>query len=244
MSVKIELEESAVNRLAKSLARNAYPPPDNDQNESLFERMPWLYVFYRERVFRDDTNRIIGAFWPNRRPANGTAVLELGCGPGFYSRRLAARFPEISITGVDRSQSQLRCARMRAQKQRLYNCRFEQVNAQRIPSEDGHFDVLVASRLFTVLPQPETVIGEMFRVLKPGGRCFVAEPRYAVWASIPLTAMWFLAAVIYSENRYREPRKATVFTKNAFHKLFSSQPWQQVEIWQDGRYQYAICEKG
>ncbi|MEY2526535.1 MAG: hypothetical protein QOE73_1306 [Verrucomicrobiota bacterium] len=244
MSVKIELKESAVNRIAKSLAPTTFPPQDGFyQSDSLFDRMPWLYAFYRERVFRDDTNRIVGAFWPNSRPAHGTTVLELGCGPGFYSRRLAARFPEISITGVDRSQSQLQCARLRAQKQGLHNCSFEHVNAQQIRSEDGCFDVLVASRLFTVLPQPETVIGEMFRVLRPGGRCFVAEPRYALWASIPLIAMWLLAAVILSENRYREPRKATVFTKSAFQKLFSSQPWKKVEIWQDGRYQYAICEK-
>lgn len=245
MSVKIVLEESAVNRLAKSLAPTAFPPQDNfDQSESLFERMPWLYAFYRERVFRDDTNRIVGTIWPNGRPASGTTVIELGCGPGFYSRRLGARFPEISITGVDRSPSQLRCARLRAQKQGLHNCIFERVNAQHIPFEDGCFDVLVASRLFTVLPQPATVIGEMFRVLRPGGRCFVAEPRYALWASIPLVAMWLIAGVIHSGNRYREPHKATVFTKSAFQKLFSSQPWKQVEIWQDGRYQYAICEKG
>src|SRR5438105_13080299 len=34
-----------------------------------------------------------------------------GCGPGFYSRKLARRFPRIAVTGVDRSESQVRSER-------------------------------------------------------------------------------------------------------------------------------------
>jgi arsenite methyltransferase len=83
----------------------------------------------------------------------------------------------------------------------------------------------------------------MFRVLQPGGRCFIAEPRYAFWASIPLMAMWLLASVIHSGNGYREPRKATVLATEAFGNLFRQLPWKSVRIWQDGRYQYALCEK-
>ena len=28
------------------------------------------------------------------------------------------------------------------------------------------------------------------------------------------------------------------------NRLFASQPWRNMETWQDGRYQYALCEKG
>jgi hypothetical protein len=80
-------------------------------HDSLFEHVAWVYVFCREQLFRDDTERIIAALWPGRRPRAGTQLIELGCGPGFYSCRLAERFSEISVTGVDRSESQLRCAR-------------------------------------------------------------------------------------------------------------------------------------
>jgi len=71
----------------------------------------------------------------------------------------------------------------------------------------------------------------------------VAEPRYAFWASIPLFAMWLLAGVMHSGNGYREPQKATVFSTSAFENLFMAQPWKQIKTWQDGRYQYALCEK-
>ncbi len=170
-------------------------------------------------------------------------MIELGCGPGFYSRKLARRFPRIAVTGVDRSESQVRSARQRAAAQNVNNCIFERVNALALPSADATFDILIASRIFTVLPDHQRAVAEMFRVLKPGGRCFIAEPRHVFWASIPLMAMWLLASVIHSGNGYREPRKATVLKTEAFSDLFRQLPWKAVRIWQDGRYQYALCEK-
>lgn len=214
-----------------------------DPTDSLFERVAWLYAFCRERLFRDDTKRIISTLWKNQTPPSGIKVIELACGPGLYSRNLARRFPQITVTGVDRSRSQIRAARERAAAEKLGNCVFERVNALALPSADASFDVLIASRIFTVLPDCERAVGEMFRVLKSGGRCFVAEPRYAVWASIPLTTMWLLARMVHSGNGYREPKKATVLKAEAFANLFRRLPWKTVRIWQDGHYQYAVCEK-
>lgn len=215
----------------------------DEYNDSLFEHVAWLYAFCRERLFRDDTERIIASLWQNSVPSSETELLELGCGPGFYSRRLAERFPCISVTGVDRSENQLHWARQRAAALDLTNCRFECVNVLELPCSDSRFDVLIASRLFTVLPEQNRAIAEMYRVLKPGGCCFIAEPRYAFWASIPLFGMWLLASVIHSGNGYREPRTATVLTSSAFGKFFHQHPWKKVQTWQDGRYQYALCEK-
>jgi ubiquinone/menaquinone biosynthesis C-methylase UbiE len=186
---------------------------------------------------------MISALWQNQVPPVGTKVIELGCGPGFYSRNLAGRFPQLNVTGVDRSESQVRAARQRAAAQQVDNCAFDRVNAMALPSAEASFDVLIASRIFTVLPDHDRAVAEMFRVLKSGGRCFIAEPRHAFWASIPLTAMWLLASVSHSGNGYREPKKARVLTSDEFANLFQKLPWKSVRVWQDGRYQYAVCEK-
>jgi arsenite methyltransferase len=211
--------------------------------DSLFERVAWLYAFCRERLFRDDTDRIISALWQNRTPPSGIRVIELGCGPGFYSRKLAQRFPHIAVLGVDRSERQLHRARERVSTGYVRNCSFERVNVLSLPCADASFDALIASRIFTVLPEQQRAVAEMFRILKSGGRCFVAEPRYAFWASIPLFSMWVLASLIHSRNGYREPIRATVLSANAFKELFTELPWKSVRTWQDGRYQYALCEK-
>ncbi len=227
---------------APSLSVSAFQSRE-PAHDSLFEHVAWVYAFCREHLFRDDTGRIISALWPGKRPEQGTRLIELGCGPGFYSCELARRFPDISVTGVDRSESQLQWARERADALRLSNCCFKRINALRLSYSDSEFDVVLASRLFTILPEQNRVIAEMYRVLKPGGRCFIAEPRYAFRASIPLFAMWLLAGLNRSRNGYREPHKATVFSADAFQDLFPTQPWKNIRIWQEGRYQYALCEK-
>jgi arsenite methyltransferase len=212
-------------------------------SDSLFEHFAWLYIFCREKLFRDDTRRMIAALWRKGRPTPGEKVIELGCGPGFYSCGLAERFPEISVLGVDRSPSQLSWAREKRNSLGLNNCRFQSDNVLELSHEDGTFDVLIASRLFTVLPNRRRAVAEMFRVLRPGGRCFIAEPRWAFWASIPLFTMWLLAGLTHFKNGYREPSRARVLSIRQMNRLFATQPWQNVEIWQAGRYQYALCQK-
>ena len=207
-------------------------PSEAESADSLFERVAWLYAFCREHLFRDDTRRIIKALWQNKPPVSGLRVIELGCGPGFYSRKLAQQFPQIVVTGVYRSPSQVRSARKRVAAKNIGNCVFERVNALALPSEDASFDVLIASRIFTVLPDHQRAVSEMFRVLKSGGRCFIAEPRHAFWASIPLTTMCLLARVIHSGNGYREPKKATVLSNEAFTDMLSGQIARGVIVFQ------------
>lgn len=234
----------ATDHPTKPLTATASSRPSAESTDSLFESVAWLYAFCREHLFRDDTKRIINLLWQNKPPVSGLRVIELGCGPGFYSRRLARHFPQIVVTGVDRSQSQVRSARERAAAENVNNCVFERVNALALSSNDATYDVLIASRIFTVLSDRDRAVAEMFRVLKSGGRCFIAEPRHAFWASIPLIAMWLLASVTHSGNGYREPKKATVLNRDVFTALFHRQPWKSVQVWRDGRYQYALCEKG
>jgi ubiquinone/menaquinone biosynthesis C-methylase UbiE len=212
--------------------------------DSLFEHCAWLYIFCREKLFRDDTQRMINALWPNGKPAPSEKVIELGCGPGFYSCGLAERFREISVLGVDRSPSQLNWAREKRDALGLNNCLFQSDNVLGLSHPPGSFDVLIASRLFTVLPDRHRAVAEMFRVLRSGGRCFIAEPRYAFWASIPLFTMWLLAGITHFKNGYREPSRAKVLSVGEISGLFASQPWRKMKTWQDGRYQYALCEKG
>ena len=213
-----------------------------EKPDNLFERFAWIYIFCREKVFRDDTGRIIRAFWPAGEPPASSKVLELGCGPGFYARTLASQFRQISVLGVDRSKELVKYAREKAMA--LHNCTFEWGDVLNLPQPDDSFSQLVASRLFTILPERERAVAEMFRVLNSGGKCFVAEPRFAFSASIPLLTMRALARVNGYSHEYREPIKATILSYRHFCALFATQPWSRMKTWRVGRYQYALCEKG
>src|SRR5438874_12925783 len=145
-----------------------------EKPDNLFERFAWIYIFCREKVFRDDTGRIIRAFWPAGEPPASSKVLELGCGPGFYARTLASQFRQISVLGVDSSKQLVRYAREKAMEKALHNCAFEWGDVLNLPQPDNSFSQLATSRLFTILPERERAVAEIFRVLTSGGKCFVA----------------------------------------------------------------------
>jgi arsenite methyltransferase len=242
---------AGMNQLAKPLAPPAAAavpqalrrPRKPEPAESLFERFAWIYIFCRENIFRDDTQRIIRRLWPKGRAPEKTQILEVGCGPGFYARALATHCPETSVLGIDDSKRQLEYARVKAMKCGMRNCRFERGNVLDLAQADNSFHVVIASRLFTVLRERERALDEMFRVLGPGGKCFIAEPRFAFSASIPLLMMRLLARLNGYDGEYREPIQAMTLSVNEFRALFETQPWARLEIWRAGRYQYALCEK-
>jgi ubiquinone/menaquinone biosynthesis C-methylase UbiE len=88
-------------------------------SDSLFDRFHWLYALCREYLFRDDTDQITKALWPELTPPAESQLLEIGCGPGFYSCRLATQFEQLQVIGVDCSRQQLRRAQLRAAEKRI-----------------------------------------------------------------------------------------------------------------------------
>ena len=188
--------------------------------------------------------------WKGCGPPAGSRLLDLGCGPGFYARRLAERFGELRVTGIDRSEKQLAHARRRAGGY-LENCSFEQGDVHGLSLPGDSVGAVVCSRLFTVVSEREKALGEIHRVLAPGSRCFIAEPRSVLRAALPLRAMWLLAGLTYLVSPgvldpagYREPSRVAVMTGAEFDALLVTQPWTATRRWQDLWYQYAVCEKG
>ena len=219
-----------------------YPPvhpPD-----SLFDRCSWFYALCREYLFRDHTQKIAHALFGSMAPMPGTHVIELGCGPGFYACRLAQAFPQIRSTGIDLSQRLIERARSRAASRRLQNCSFNHGDAHHLPVVTGSVDAIVVSRLFLIVADRRSILREIHRVLRPGGRCFIAEPTSGFRTRIPLGCMWLLSKLNSSPaGKYREPRQAEVMSRPDFAALAHSQLWDHVDLEYDGWYQYAICQK-
>lgn len=225
----------------------AADPIDLRAEWSLFDRVPGVYAFCREHLFRDDTERIAGALWPVGRPEPGALVLELGCGPGLYARRLATRFAEITVVGIDRSRPQLERARSRAARAELANCLFELGDATDLRHPDASVDAVVLSRLLAVVEDRARVVAEVHRVLRPGGRCFVAEPRSSLRAGVPIAAMrvasWLGSAAPGPRPGAAGADRVEVLGRADFATLIRSRPWQRLSEWADATYQYALLEK-
>ena len=90
-------------------------------------------------------------------------VLDLGCGDGQIARALASS--GVSVVGVDPTTNQIDVAAERAG-----GPVFAQAGAAVLPFSDGAFDGVIACLVFEHIDDVDAAIGELSRVLRPGGR--------------------------------------------------------------------------
>jgi ubiquinone/menaquinone biosynthesis C-methylase UbiE len=102
----------------------------------------------------------------------GDAVLDVGCGPGFYVADLLDRVgPDGSVTGVDPSEAMLEMTRRRVAGHG--NVTVLEGGATALPVGDGAFDRMLSVQVFEYLEDASAALAEARRVLKPGGRIVV-----------------------------------------------------------------------
>ncbi|KPI15336.1 Methyltransferase type 11 [Actinobacteria bacterium OK074] len=110
----------------------------------------------------------------------GDRVLDVGCGTGYLTRRMATvAGPEGSVTGVDPSPPVLAYARHKRQRGQQAPCTYREGTAEALDLPDASFDTVVTSLMLHHLPEElrPAALGEMCRVLRPGGRLLVVEFR-------------------------------------------------------------------
>ncbi len=100
--------------------------------------------------------------WLDAKP--GEFILDLGCGDGQLTERLAAG---AKVVGVDASAEMVAAARSRG-------VAAEQGSAESLPHPDGAFDVVFSNAALHWVRDQDAMMTQVHRVLKPGGR-FVAE---------------------------------------------------------------------
>jgi SAM-dependent methyltransferase len=105
-----------------------------------------------------------------------SSVLEVGCGSGGYAVHLAESVG-CQIAGVDINARGIRNANQLASARGLASqARFEQCDvSKKLPFGDATFDAVFANDVLCHLPVRSEVLGEMFRVLKPGGRMLFSD---------------------------------------------------------------------
>ena len=97
------------------------------------------------------------------KTTHGIKLLDVACGPGWLS--FAAVQRQAIVTGLDFVEKMLTIARLRCPE-----AEFHQGDAENLSFAENQFDAVVCSLGFPHFLNPEQVIAEAFRVLKPEGR--------------------------------------------------------------------------
>jgi ubiquinone/menaquinone biosynthesis C-methylase UbiE len=97
-------------------------------------------------------------------------VLEVGCGPGFFSPAIARTLSAGHLTLFDAQAPMLEMAVQRLNKQRLANFTRVCGSADSLPFGDSEFDLVFMIAVLGEVPDRAAAIREAARVLRPGGR--------------------------------------------------------------------------
>ncbi|MEV0472157.1 class I SAM-dependent methyltransferase [Streptomyces prunicolor] len=99
-------------------------------------------------------------------PRNAQSLLDVACGTGIVTRRLAAARPALRVTGLDAAPAMVRRAAARVPGSVLL------ADSRQLPFPDGVFDAVTTVWLLHLVEGPQdarTIIAECARVLRPGG---------------------------------------------------------------------------
>ncbi|MFI5106961.1 MAG: class I SAM-dependent methyltransferase, partial [Terriglobales bacterium] len=105
------------------------------------------------------------------RLASTDNVLDVGCGAGWLSRRIAAMVPEGRVVGMDISDEMIRVARRTSLEHD--NLLYVAGEAREIPWEANFFTHAISVESAYYWPDPAAGLKEIFRVLRSGGQAWV-----------------------------------------------------------------------
>ncbi len=107
---------------------------------------------------------------------SGDQVLDVGCGAGVDSI-LASMMagPEGSVVGLDIVPEMLHEAETNLRLTNLANVTFKKASCEKLPLPDDTFDVVISNGVINLIPDKESALTEIVRVLKPGGRLMMAD---------------------------------------------------------------------
>jgi ubiquinone/menaquinone biosynthesis C-methylase UbiE len=141
-------------------------------NKAYFDR--WANTYDDDRIsrwFRYTQGLAIDEFNLKR----GFKVLDIGCGTGYAVLQMGSIISEGRICGIDISSRMIDKARAKVPESLRERVEFRQASSENIPYSEGEFDNILCTNSFHHYPEPILALGEMYRVLRPGGKAVILE---------------------------------------------------------------------
>lgn len=172
-------------------------------------------------------------------------VLDIGCGPGYLAAKMAGELRETEIVGLDINPHMIGLAK--GNRSRLsvdYVLVLGDVSA--LPFASGSANAVVTSLSLHHWMDPSAAFAEIYRVLAPGGRLVVFDPRRnaprLVFLAFQIGQSLFSPPAIRRTNGAVGSLWAS-YTRSELRSLLVAQPFEQVEVVAGPGWLIADCVK-
>jgi ubiquinone/menaquinone biosynthesis C-methylase UbiE len=157
--------------------------------------------------------------------------LDIGCGPGIITNRLAQACDKV--IGIDLDKKAILYGR---EHQMRSNLQFLVGSISHLPLPSQNFDTVICAQVYEHVPDPQQLVSEIWRVLKPGGLCFFSGPnRLAI-----LEEHYFLPFLSWLPHPWADTF-VRLSGRGAFYDANPWYLWQIERLWGDfQRYDYTL----
>ena len=177
----IELDTANLRKAIQDEYREVAEHPNKGFHFHTGRRLTQI-VGYKDEWLAGVSERAIETFAGTGNPFSmgqlrqGERVVDVGSGGGIDSL-VAARMvgPTGQVVGVDMTPAMLERARAAAEDSGLENVEFREAYMEELPVPNGWADVVISNGVLNLSPEKRKTLGEMFRVLRPGGRLQIAD---------------------------------------------------------------------
>lgn len=170
-------------KILHKLSTNALTISRENFNESVAERIISSYFQFEVKKKADNLLLNTGDMALKRRSEwifnclsnhSGTALLDVGCGDGFYLNSVSQLFPAKKLIGTDFDKRSLQSAEKNIRGKNIKLVWADLMKS--LPFETNSFDEVVMSEVTEHLPYDVKGLKEVYRVLKPGGIACITVP--------------------------------------------------------------------
>ncbi len=199
-----------------------------------YDSMNSIISFQKHKKWRKDVMK-------KMEVAENSKALDVCCGTGDWSFALAQAVGEGGeVIGLDFSQNMLAVAKDRHKKSTNQHLTFIHGNAMQLPFEDNSFDYVTIGFGLRNVPDYLTVLKEMHRVVKPGGKVVCLEtsqPTLPVFRQMYYFYFRFIMPLIgklfaksYQEYAWLHESAKDFPGKEALRKLFKEAGFNHVKV--------------
>ncbi|WP_158735327.1 demethylmenaquinone methyltransferase [Alteribacillus sp. YIM 98480] len=199
-----------------------------------YDQMNSIISFQLHKSWRKDTMNRMNVF-------QGAKALDVCCGTADWAINLAEAVGDNGhVIGLDFSRNMLKVGNQKLRNKQLSNVELIEGNAMSLPFEDNTFDYVTIGFGLRNVPDYQTVLEEMHRVLKPGGLAVCLETSqpehkkvkgvYSFYFKrvMPLLGKYFAGS--YEEYSWLQESTMSFPNKSLLAVLFSESGFHQVNV--------------